>query len=176
MLDRVPRFHDIMPAQADISATDGRDWRMFIMKAYGVAVEKNLQRCPTVAELLDQAPEVVSAVLSFLAPGKHIPEHRGPFRAILRFHLMQSMPRDGSGVPACVMNIDGVLYRLGDGESLLWDDTYPHEVWNHSEKVRIALLLEIWRKDMPADVALLLQTILLTTKVAIRMRGISYGG
>jgi aspartate beta-hydroxylase len=88
MLDRVPRFHDIMPAQADISATDGRDWRMFIMKAYGVAVEKNLQRCPTVAELLDQAPEVVSAVLSFLAPGKHIPEHRGPFRAILRFHLM----------------------------------------------------------------------------------------
>jgi aspartate beta-hydroxylase len=86
------------------------------------------------------------------------------------------MPRDGSGVPACVMNIDGVLYRLGDGESLLWDDTYPHEVWNHSDKVRIALLLDIWRKDMPADVALLLQTILLTTKVAIRMRGISYGG
>ncbi len=176
MLDRVPRFHDIMPEQADISATDGRDWRMFIMKAYGVAVEKNLQRCPTVAALLDQAPEVVSAVLSFLAPGKHIPEHRGPFRAILRFHLMLSMPRDGTGVPACVMNIDGVPYRLGDGESLLWDDTYLYEVWNHSDKVRIALLLDVWRKDMPADVALLSQTILLATKVAIRMRGISYSG
>jgi hypothetical protein len=34
MLDDVPRFHDIMPAQADISANDGRDWRVFIMKAY----------------------------------------------------------------------------------------------------------------------------------------------
>ena len=46
MLDDVPRFHDIMPAQADISANDGRDWRVFIMKAYGVTVRDNLKRCP----------------------------------------------------------------------------------------------------------------------------------
>jgi aspartate beta-hydroxylase len=176
MLNQVPRFHDIMPAQADISANDGRDWRVFIMKAYGVTVQENLRRCPTVAALLDEAPEVVSAILSFLAPGKHVPEHRGPFRGILRFHLMLSMPRDGNGVPACEMNIDGVPYRLGDGESLLWDDTYPHEVWNRSDQVRIALLLDVWRRDMPFDIALLSQAILLATKTAIRMGGMSYGG
>ncbi len=176
MLNKVPRFHDILTAQADISAADGRDWRMFIMKAYGVTVEKNLRRCPTVAALLDEAPEVVSAVLSFLAPGKHIPEHRGPFRAILRFHLMLSMPNDGNGQPACVMNIDGVPYRLCDGECLLWDDTYRHEVWNRSDRVRIALLLDVWRKDMPADVALLSRAILLGTQAVIRMGGMSYGG
>jgi aspartate beta-hydroxylase len=176
MLDQVPRFHDIMPAQADISANDGRDWRMFIMKAHGVTVEKNLQRCPTVAALLNEAPEVVSAILSYLAPGKHIPEHRGPFRGILRFHLMLSMPRDGDGKPACVMNIDGVPYLLGDGESLLWDDTYRHEVWNRSDQVRIALLLDVWRKDMPMDIALLSRAILLGTQAVIRMGGMSYGG
>jgi aspartate beta-hydroxylase len=176
MLPNVPRFHDIMPEQADISAHDGRDWRMFIMQAYGVTVEENLRRCPTLAAILPHTPEVLSCLLSFLAPGKHIPEHRGPFRAILRFHLMLSMPNDASGVPACVMNIDGVPYRLGDGESLLWDDTYRHEVWNRSEQVRIALLLDVWRKDMPADVALLSRAILLGTQAAIRVRGISYGG
>ena len=176
MLDQVPRFHDILPTQADISANDGRDWRVFIMKAYGVTMEKNLRRCPTVAALLEETPEVVSAVLSFLAPGKHVPEHRGPFRGILRYHLMLSMPRDGNGQPACVMNIDGVPYRLGDGESLLWDDTYRHEVWNRSDRVRIALLLDVWRKDMPADVALLSQTILLAAKTVFRLRGVSYGG
>ena len=74
---------------------------------------------------------------------------------------MLSMPGDGNGVPACVMNIDGVPYRLGDGESLLWDDTYPHEVWNRSDQVRIALLLDVWRQDMPADIALLSRAILL---------------
>jgi len=69
-----------------------------------------------------------------------------------------------------------VPYRLGDGESLLWDDTYRHEVWNRSDQVRIALLLDVWRRDMPFDIALLSQAILLATKTAIRMGGMSYGG
>ncbi|MGH9807970.1 MAG: aspartyl/asparaginyl beta-hydroxylase domain-containing protein [Terriglobia bacterium] len=173
-LETVPRFHDIMPAQADISANDGRDWRMFIMKAYGAPMKENLQRAPTVAALLEEAPEVVSAVFSFLAPGKHIPEHRGPFRAILRYHLILSMPLDSNGVPVCVMNVDGVPYRMHDGESLLWDDTFPHEAWNRSDRVRIALLLDVWRKDMPADVALLSKAILFGTKTVIRMGAMSY--
>jgi aspartate beta-hydroxylase len=175
-IEKVPRFHEIMPAQADISANDGRDWRMFIMKAYGVTMEKNLQRAPTVAALLDEAPEVMSAIFSFLAPGKHIPEHRGPFRAILRYHLILSMPYDSNGVPACVMNVDGVPYLMKDGESLLWDDTFRHEVWNRSDQPRIALLLDVWRKDMPMDVKLLSKAILLGTQAAIRMGGMSYGG
>ena len=36
-------------------------------------------------------------------------------------------------------------HRLDDGECLLWDDTYPHEVWNKTDEVRIALLLDVWR-------------------------------
>ena len=174
MLNEVPRFHDLMPEQADISAQDGRDWRMFIMKAYGVPVEKNLARCPTVAALLAQAPEAVSAVFSFLAPRKHIPRHRGPFRGILRFHLMLSMPCDEDAVPACELNIDGTPYRLKNGDSLLWDDTYPHEVWNRSDQVRIALLLDVWRKDMPFDMALLSRGLLAAAQTWIRTRGMSY--
>ena len=174
MFKRIPRFHDIMPAQADISANDGRDWRVFIMKAYGVAIEDNLRRAPTLAALLAEAPEVMSATFSFLAPGKHIPEHRGPFRAILRYHLMLSMPNGDDGQPACLMHIDGEPYRLADGESLLWDDTYRHEVWNRSDRVRIALLLDVWRKGMPMDVALLSRAILFGTQTAIRMGGLEY--
>ena len=174
MLDNVPRFHDLMPEQTDISAHDGRDWRMFIMKAYSVPVEKNLARCPALAALLDETPDAVSAAFSFLAPGKHIPRHRGPFRGILRFHLMLSMPCDRDGQPACELNIDGVPHHLKDGDSLLWDDTYPHEVWNRSDEVRIALLLDVWRKDMPADMALLSRGLLAATKVWLRARGMSY--
>ena len=79
MFDKIPRFHDIMPAQADISANDGRDWRVFIMKAYGVTVEDNLRRCPTVASILAEAPEVKSAILSFLAPASTSPSTAGRF-------------------------------------------------------------------------------------------------
>ncbi|HVZ54087.1 MAG TPA: aspartyl/asparaginyl beta-hydroxylase domain-containing protein [Pseudolabrys sp.] len=173
-IDEVPRFHELMPQQADISAGDGRDWRMFIMKAYGVVVPQNLARAPTVARLLTETPEVVSAVFSFLAPGKHIPRHRGPFRAILRFHLMLTMPTDAHGAPACELIIDDVPYRLAQGESLLWDDTYPHEAFNRSEDVRIALLLDVWRRDMPYDVALMSHALMAAAKAAIRMKAVNY--
>ena len=175
-LPQVPRFQDLMPEQEEIAAADGRDWRVFIMKAYGIEVPNNLERAPFTASLLRQVPEAVSAIFAFLAPGKHIPAHRGPFRAILRFHLMLSMPNDENGVPACELNIDGVPYRLADGESLLWDDTYTHEVWNRSEQVRIALLLDVWRRDMPADVALMSRALMAGAKVWLRTRGVSYVG
>lgn len=175
-LHEVPRFHDLMRQQIDLSAADGRDWRMFVMKAYGVTVEENLRRCPTVATLLGASPEVVSCVLSFLAPHKHIPAHRGPFRGILRFHLMLSVPLAADGRPACELNIDGKPYHLADGESLLWDDTFRHEVWNRSGEVRVALLLDVWRKNMPTDVALISRALMAAAKMWIRTQGVSYGG
>src|SRR5581483_4928864 len=107
-----PRFHEIMGEQAAISAQDGRDWRMLLLKAYGVAMPDNLKKCPTIASLLEDAPEVISCVISMLAPGKHIPRHRGPFRGILRFHLMLVMPLDADGVPAATLEIDGAEHRL----------------------------------------------------------------
>ncbi|HKS86643.1 MAG TPA: aspartyl/asparaginyl beta-hydroxylase domain-containing protein [Pseudolabrys sp.] len=64
-LRNVPRFHDLMPEQTDISAADGRDWRMFNMKAYGVPIEQNLVRCPHMSKLLEGTPEAISAVFSF---------------------------------------------------------------------------------------------------------------
>ena len=175
-LPNVPRFHDLMPQQAEISANDGRDWRMFILKAYGVTVPEHLARCPAAARVLAAADDVVSCVFSFLAPGKHIPKHRGPFHGILRFHLMLSMPLDAGGAPACELNIDGAPYLLEEGECLLWDDTYPHEVWNRSERVRIALLLDVWRKNMPADIELLTRTLYGLARTVIGLKGVSYAG
>ena len=175
-LASVPRFHDIMKEQADISANDGRDWRMFMMRVYGVDVAQNLARCPTIAALIEDRPEVMSCVFSFLAPGKHVPKHRGPFRGILRFHLMLTMPRTPAGDVAAVLEIDGKPYRLADGECLLWDDTFPHEVWNNSEEIRIALLLDVWRPEMPYDMELLSRLVVGAVRLGMRWNGVSYSG
>jgi aspartate beta-hydroxylase len=175
-LASVPRFHDIMKEQADISANDGRDWRMFIMRAYGVDVPDNLNRCPTVRSLIANRPEIMSCVFSFLAPGKHIPKHRGPFRGILRFHLMLTMPRTPDGDVAAILEIDGKPYRLSDGQCLLWDDTFPHEVWNRSDEVRIALLLDVWRPEMPYDMKLLSRIVVGVVRLGMRLNGVSYTG
>ena len=175
-LETVPRFQELMPEQTAISANDGRDWRMFILKAYGIEVRQNMATCPVLACLIKQAPEVLSAGLSFLAPHKHIPPHFGPFKGILRFHLILSMPMGSDGKPAVVLKIDDAEHRLADGDGLLWDDTYRHEVRNQSGEVRIALLLDVWRPHMPADMQVLSRLIILFVQAAMRYRAVSYGG
>lgn len=175
-LDSMPRFHDIMPEQADISANDGRDWRMLILKAYDVPVPENLERMPLLTKLLDECPEVKSATVSFLAPHKHIPRHRGPFRGVMRFHLGLDIPKRDDGSPATVMLIDDEENSIGDGEMLLWDDTFPHEVINEADEPRVALLLDVWRPRMPVDMEVLSRIIVGAVKIGMRYRGVSYTG
>ncbi len=167
-LDRVPRFHELMPAQAEISANDERDWRLFVLKAYGVAITSNLARCPTLAALLRDHPEVISASISFLAPGKHIPAHRGPFRGVMRFHLGLRVPLDENGEPAAVLTIEGRRHALSEGQCLLWDDTFVHEVRNHSSEVRSALLLDVRRPFMPPSLKLASWVVIAAVHVCVR--------
>jgi aspartate beta-hydroxylase len=172
-LRQIPRFHEIMPEQASISANDGRDWRMYILKAYGIEQPRNMAACPRLAALVRSAPEVLSASFSFLGPRKHIPPHRGPLRGILRFYMMLSMPRAPDGAPAAVLKVAQIDHRLEEGEFLLWDDTFEHEAWNESDEVRIVLSLDLWRPRMPVDMTLLSAALILLVRAGIKMRGIA---
>ncbi|MDX8532535.1 aspartyl/asparaginyl beta-hydroxylase domain-containing protein [Mesorhizobium sp. VK25A] len=175
-LNKAPRFHDIMPEQADISANDGLDWRMFVLKAYDMTVPENLARMPVLSRLLKECPEVKSAAVSFLAPRKHIPPHRGPFRGIMRFHLGLVIPKQPDGRPATIMMINHEERRIADGECMLWDDTFEHEVMNNSDQPRVALLLDVWRPQMPLDMEILSRVIVRGVQVGMRYRGVSFGG
>ncbi len=169
-LHNVPRFHEFMREQEAISANDDRDWRIFVLKAYGVEFGENMAACPRLAELVTGTLGILSASISFMAPRKHIPAHRGPFRGVVRFYLGLSVPRRSDGSPAAVLTIDGEEYRVGDGEWLLWDDTYRHEVRNESDAVRSVLLLDVWRRDMPLDMALFSRALIAAAGVAARRR------
>jgi aspartate beta-hydroxylase len=172
-LHEVPQFHEVMPEQKSISATDNRAWRMFILKAYGIELPRNMAACPTLQRLASTTPDVLSASISFLAPGKHIPAHRGPLRGVLRFYMALSMPKRPDGTPAAVLKIAGVEHRLSDGECLLWDDTYEHEVWNDSDEVRSVLLLDVWRRSMPADMKILSAILIGLVRIGMGLRRFS---
>lgn len=175
-LERAPRFHELLAVQSSISANDGHDWRMFVLKAYGIDVKPNLRVCPVLAALLAQSPQVLSAALSYLAPHKHIPPHRGPFKGIIRFHLMLSMPTDVDGIPEARLFIEGREFLLRDGDCLLWDDTFRHEVKNDSERPRVALLLDVRRPSMPADMSLLSSVVISGVQLAMKLKGVSFSG
>ncbi len=149
-LEEVPQFHEIMAEQYKLSAHGNKEWRMFVLRAYGLDLKNNMARCPVLAKLVQSMPNVKSASLSYLAPGKQVPTHTGPFRGITRFYLGLSVPDNENGEPGVTLTIDNQSYKLGNGQALLWDDTYPHSVINDTDQWRIALLLDVYRVNMPS--------------------------
>lgn len=140
----VPRFHEILSTQTSISANDGKDWRMFLIKSYGHTIAANAAQTPTLARFLQTHPEITTAALSYLDPGKHIPRHRGPFRGILRYHLCLYAPDCGTN-DAPWLSVDTTKVPYAEGAALLWDDTFFHEVRVPGTHPRVALLLDVRR-------------------------------
>lgn len=140
----IPRFHEISSTQARISANDGKNWRMFLVKSYRHFIHPNCAMTPVLTRFLRTHPEVTTAALSFLDPGKHIPAHTGPFRGILRYHICLFAP-DTQGPVGPWLRVADQTVPYREGEALLWDDTYEHEVLNPGPNPRVALLMDIKR-------------------------------
>lgn len=100
-----------------------------------------LQRCPATAAALAAIPHLESAAFTLLAPGTHLPAHRGPSKALLACHLGLSIPRDGD--PR--MRIGERVVRWAEGETLVFDDSVEHEAWNDGTTPRILLSLRFRR-------------------------------
>lgn len=171
-LDRVPKFHELMPEQYSLSAHGEKEWRMFVLRAYGLDIQENLSKCPKLRELVSANPAIKSASLSFLAPGKKVPTHTGPFRGITPFYMGLEVPVDESGQPGVVLTIDDKAFRLGNGDALLWDDTYPHSVENNTDQWRIALLLDVYRANMPGPLRAFTNSIIGLARFSIKWRKI----
>jgi len=138
-LDAVPPMNQMSPDHQRIAGDGG--WRSFFLIGYGYRLEKNCARFPETARLLAAVPGLVTALISVLEPGMHVGRHRGVSKGILIAHLGLKIPvRDG-----CRMDVDGQKVIWSEGESLVFDDTYPHEVWNDTDEHRVILLIQFKR-------------------------------
>lgn len=147
--DQLPNFQDISPDQKKI-ATDDK-WKTFFFFAYGLRSEDNLRRCPQTARLLDKIPGAKTAFFSILTGRKHIPEHCGPYKGVIRYHLGLIVPKEKE---ACRIRVGDKIAHWEEGKSLFFDDTFPHEVWNDTDSMRVVLFMDILR-PLPVPVALL---------------------
>jgi aspartyl/asparaginyl beta-hydroxylase (cupin superfamily) len=143
----IPRYHDVDPMQRGISARvdPEKDWKVFYLFAMGEKPAANRARCPRTAELLDGIPGLFQAFFSILDAGKSVPAHCGPYRGYLRYHLGLLVPSED---PPSI-RIKDQHYTWKEGESILFDDSWNHEVTNHSQGDRVVLIVDI-RRPMPA--------------------------
>jgi beta-hydroxylase len=136
----LPNFQDISVDQASITDDDG--WKTYFFFGYGFRSDANCARCPRTAALLDQVPGLTTAFFSILAPHKHLGEHRGPWRGVLRYHLALRVPEPAG---AAGISVGGQVAHWEEGRSLLFDDGYEHHAWNDTDGLRVVLFVDVVR-------------------------------
>ena len=144
----LPNFQDISTAQRTLTDDDG--WKTYFLFAYGYRSRANCAQCPKTAALISEVPGMTTAFFSILAPRKHIPEHRGPYKGLLRYHLGLVVPSPAS---ACRIRVGDETRHWEEGASLLFDDRYPHEVHNDTDGLRAVLFMDVLRPLPPAAAA-----------------------
>ena len=136
----IPPLADISPDHRRIAPPD--KWKSFFLFGYGYSQEENVRRCPKTAEAVAKVPGLNSAFFSILTPGAHIPRHRGVTKAILTAHLGLIVPKRKQD---CRMQVADQLVTWDEGRTIVFDDTYHHEVWNDTEESRVILLIQFRR-------------------------------
>jgi|SRR5271165_4272678 len=140
----LPNFQEISKDQIEI--TDDDRWKTFFLYGYGFKAKLGTEMCPRTAALMEQIPGMTTAMFSILSPHKHILAHRGPYKGVLRYHLGLVVPRDAQ---ACRIRVGEDVRHWQEGESMVFDDTFEHEVWNDTDETRVVLFVDVLR-PLPA--------------------------
>jgi ornithine lipid ester-linked acyl 2-hydroxylase len=147
-LDEVLTYHQDLPNFQDISTdqamlTDDDRWKTYFFYGYGFKSEPNCARCPETTRILERIPGMQTAMFSILSPRKHIPPHNSPYKGVLRYHLglLVPEPEDQLGI-----SVGGQVAEWREGESLVFDDTFEHFVWNDTDGTRVVLFLDVVRE------------------------------
>jgi hypothetical protein len=93
-------------------------------------------------KLLKRIPGMKTAFFSILGPHKHVPAHRGPFKGVLRLLLALRIPEPAE---KCGIRVGTHTRTWDEGKALVFDDTVRHEVWNHTDGVRVVLFVDVVR-------------------------------
>ncbi|MGA2539671.1 MAG: aspartyl/asparaginyl beta-hydroxylase domain-containing protein, partial [Terracidiphilus sp.] len=138
--EEIPNFQDVSKAQNAL--TEGDQWKTFWFYSFGNKKKENCARCPETVRLLHRIPGMKSAMFSILAPRKHIPPHRGPYKGVLRYHLGLIIPgAEGS----CRIRVGNDVRCWKEGKSMIFDDSNEHEVWNDNDSYRVVLFVDFVR-------------------------------
>lgn len=139
-ISAVPPMNEMSPDHRRIAGDGG--WRSFFLIGYRYRVDANCARCPETLKALSHVPGLVTALFSILEPGMHVGRHSGVSKGILIAHLGLRVPEDAE---RCWMEVESERIAWREGGTFVFDDTYPHEVWNNTSEHRVILLVQFER-------------------------------
>jgi len=123
-------------------------WDGYYFYRYGERRADNCRACPGTAAALDALPLIrirahgPEVLFSVFTAGTHLLPHRGVTNARAVSHLPLIVP------PDCALRVGNETHEWREGRVVVFDDTYEHEAWNRSDRVRVVLIADIWNPHL----------------------------
>jgi aspartyl/asparaginyl beta-hydroxylase (cupin superfamily) len=148
--DAFAPYVDAAPAGVrDPSGMAGNaDWSACFLFKNGKPNPAMIEACPVTMAAMDKLPLAAmpgrgpSILFSALKPGAAIPPHHGFTNTRLICHLPLIVP-DG-----CALRVGSHVRPWREGELMVFDDSFEHEAWNRSDRLRMILLFDVWRPEL----------------------------
>lgn len=126
---------------------DRGDWRQFELFARGRRVGQNCARAPLTCKIVEGFEAARTCTrgqvkFSVMEAGTHVWSHCGPTNCRLRAHLGLRVPR------RTFLRVADKWRTWREGEWLIFDDSFEHEVWHNGTGGRLVLIVDIWHPEL----------------------------
>lgn len=126
---------------------DRGDWRQYELFARGRRVAANCARAPLTCKIIDGFAAARTCTrgqvkFSVMQPGTHVWPHCGPTNCRLRAHLGLRVPRQ------TFLRVASRWRTWREGEWLIFDDSFEHEVWHNGTTPRLVLIVDMWHPEL----------------------------
>lgn len=123
-----------------------QNWTTIPLRLFGRDAPEHLDKCPIIAALLQNHPEIKSCLFSIMEPGKIIAPHSGPYDGLLRYQLALEIPHPVTSEGGeCYLHVGDEHYEWTEGQGVLFDESQIHGAINTTSQRRIVLLIDIER-------------------------------
>ncbi|KAG5677234.1 hypothetical protein PVAND_007009 [Polypedilum vanderplanki] len=128
---------------------DTGDWKQFELFARGAAT-KYCHMAPITCKIINGFKAASSCKrgqvkFSVLHPNTHIHSHCGPTNCRIRAHLGLQVPEK------TFIRVANETRSWKDGEWLIFDDSFEHEVWHNGTSIRLVLIVDMYHPDLTED-------------------------
>lgn len=120
-------------------------WKIYQIKLGNNIVKTAYIDFPELVTTIKKFPEITNVAISLLEGKSKIPMHIGYYKGIIRYMLPLKVPKDKNN---CFLCVNGDKYIWEEGKSVLWDDNFPHKVYNHSEESRVVIFIDVERPKL----------------------------
>ncbi len=140
----IPRYDEVDPSQEQLIKDSGTIsdgvWRTLFIHLHKANLPTR-EKFPKTIELIESIPNCIQAWFSIMEGGQNIAPHRTRSYGYLRYHTGLIIPKEKPPK----IRIKDQYHQWEEGKSILFDNSWEHQVYNESKEDRIILITDILR-------------------------------